>query len=102
MVNTISTADRKLENAIETIAASIERFDHTVDLRTDIRSLGVLLYEMIAGRAPFVGATPSDMLVSILEREPPTIAGDTLEVPAELERPSEKIERNDIEQQRIF
>jgi hypothetical protein len=42
------------------------------------------------------------MLVSILEREPPTIAGDTLEVPAELERPSEKIERNDIEQQRIF
>jgi serine/threonine protein kinase len=90
--------DRKLENAIETIAASIERFDHMVDLHTDIRSLGVQLYEMIAGRAPFVGATPGDMLVSILEREPPTIAGDTLEVPAELERIVQMALRKDREE----
>ena len=46
-----------------------------VDARTDIFSLGVLLYEMVAGCLPFAGSTPSEVLASILsEKEPQPLA----------------------------
>ncbi len=41
-----------------------------VDERADIFSLGVLLYELVAGRRPFTGATAGDVIAAILTREP--------------------------------
>jgi serine/threonine-protein kinase len=56
-----------------------------VDARSDLFNLGVVLYEMIAGRAPFAGRSAADMLVAILHDPPTSLASQVAELPAALE-----------------
>ena len=69
-----------------------------VDNRSDIFSLGAVIYEMIARRKPFEGETPSDTLASILKTEPPPLARIAPGVPAELVRIVNKSLRKDREE----
>jgi serine/threonine protein kinase/Flp pilus assembly protein TadD len=56
-----------------------------LDARSDLFSLGVVLYEMVAGCAPFAHATPADTVAAILEKEPPPLAELSSEWPPTLD-----------------
>ncbi len=56
------------------------------DARTDIFSLGVVIYEMVAGRQPFTGPTESHVKVSIIDHEPTPLTKHSGDVPKQLER----------------
>lgn len=68
-----------------------------VDGRTDIWSVGVMLYEMITGRHPFAAPSSSEVLAAILDREPQPIARFEPDAPLELQRIVNKTLRKDRE-----
>ncbi|MFN7928436.1 MAG: protein kinase [Blastocatellia bacterium] len=56
-----------------------------VDARSDLFSVGTVLYELLTGRKPFQGETQSDVLASLLEREPPPLSYYVAGLPASLQ-----------------
>src|SRR5438105_5818949 len=68
-----------------------------VDARSDLFSLGVVLYEMLGERRPFTGKTHADVMAAILHLEPPPLARVTRDVPETLEWIVAKALRKDSE-----
>ncbi len=59
--------------------------DPNVDHRSDIYSVGVMAFEMLSGRPPFVGNTPQQVLAAHVTEEPDSVARRRPAVPATLE-----------------
>ena len=59
---------------------------HVLDARSDLFSLGVVMYEMATRRTPFRGTTSSQVFVQILEHDPEPVRNWNESIPRELER----------------
>jgi eukaryotic-like serine/threonine-protein kinase len=69
-----------------------------VDARTDVFSLGVVLYEMVTGAPPFSGKTAADIMTEVLNREQLPLSHTVPTAPIELQRIVSKALRKDREE----
>jgi eukaryotic-like serine/threonine-protein kinase len=57
-----------------------------IDARSDVYSLGVIVYEMLAGRVPFTGESPTMIMMKQVQDQPPSILDARPDLPASLDK----------------
>ncbi len=62
-----------------------------IDHRSDLFSFGIVLFEMLTGRAPFRGDTMTDVIAAILQADPPRPSRFNKNVPPDFDRIVEKL-----------
>ncbi len=67
-----------------------------VDHRSDLFSLGIVIYELLTGRQPFVATSAAEIIQSIINKQPEAIARFNYDVPAEFERIVRKLLEKDV------
>lgn len=97
--------DAKTEKHVKTAAGVImgtvqymspeQTRGHATDVRTDIWSLGVVIYEMLSGEPPFTGGNSADLIAEIVKSEPPKLSDLILGLPAGLDEIVSKTIRKD-------
>jgi serine/threonine protein kinase/Flp pilus assembly protein TadD len=69
-----------------------------VDRRTDVFSLGVVMYQMVAGRTPFAGASMSETFANLLKTNPEPLSQYSVGVPDDLQRIISKMLRKNTDE----
>ena len=79
------TSTRAVLGSPEYMSPEQLRTPRGVDARTDIWSIGVILYELLTGRMPFTGDTLPELFLQILEKTPPPVRSIRPDIPPAFE-----------------
>ncbi|MBN1656230.1 MAG: serine/threonine protein kinase [Deltaproteobacteria bacterium] len=69
----LTTQDGRIVGTLEYMSSEQARGQTDIDIRTDIYSIGVILYELLTGRLPFESEHQGDLIVQIMTSKPPTV-----------------------------